>query len=116
MRLTTPHTTIEGVVERDLQEVFSDQALRGNLVVLATEDDQYLQAAGEGDGPYLVEHRDAHCGTHQLLSLADTRQAFIDFLNRASAWNRRAPRPSEKKIVAMVAVASTLGTICSLFI
>lgn len=115
MRLTTPHTTIDGVLVTDINEVFADHNLRGNLVVLAQSEEQYLQAAGEGDGPYLVEHRDAQCGSHQLMSLADARQAFVDYLKGTTAWNRPA-RPSEKSIVTLVAVASTLGTICSLFI
>ncbi|MBX7165454.1 MAG: hypothetical protein K1X74_03810 [Pirellulales bacterium] len=115
MRLSTPHTTIDGVNATDIQQVFNDAPLRGNLVVLSANEDEYIQAAGELDGPFLVEYRDGHAGNHHLMTLEEARQAFVEYLRRDSAWRNNA-RPSERRVITLVAIASTLGTICSLFV
>src|SRR5262245_5491952 len=45
--------------ESDIHRAFDDDGIRGEYIILTAPDGSYLQAAGEGDGPYTLEYRNA---------------------------------------------------------
>jgi hypothetical protein len=42
----------------NLKEVFADDSLRGEFIILEADANTFLQAGGEGDGPYTLEYKE----------------------------------------------------------
>lgn len=92
MDLNTANTNIENATEDDIRRIFEDEALRGEFVTLAREDEFYIQAAGEGDGPYTLEYRDGSEQKHFQAKGDATKEqvlrAFLQYRRGSSEWKR----------------------------
>lgn len=76
--------------EHQLREVFQNDERRGEFVILSQQPEVYMQAAGEGDGPYSLEYRDgdgdrhfAAAGEHRK---EDVLRAFLCYLAGDARW------------------------------
>lgn len=82
----------EAVTEEELQQAFSEEmdGARGEFLILADEGGGFIQAAGEGDGPYVLEYRDPeqekNCCARQEVGRDEARAAFIDYLRGGTQW------------------------------
>ncbi|MFN7987546.1 MAG: hypothetical protein U0529_08745 [Thermoanaerobaculia bacterium] len=76
--------------EADVRAVFADDAGRGSFVILSESDQVYMQAAGEGGGPFTLEYREGdesrhyHCLHTVARSVAEA--AFLKYLQRDATW------------------------------
>jgi len=80
-----------GVTGEELRAAFAGDGIRGNCLVLESDDGSALQALGEGFGPYTLEHFPApRTGTHtracEELKRQEVLEAMVDFLGGGSAW------------------------------
>jgi len=81
-------------VERaDVEAAFADDEARGEFIILQTDDGRYvrfIQAAGQSDGPYVLEYRDESSGTHRQvageLTKEQVKTAFLDYFGGDPAW------------------------------
>ena len=78
------------VTEEQLREAFRDDAHRGDFVILSQAPQAYMQAAGEGDGPYSLEYRDGD-GEHHFCAgdafrKEDVLRAFQWYLTGDARW------------------------------
>jgi hypothetical protein len=93
MKLQTARKSYPDATDQDVEAVFADDELRGEYVVLTAEGGSYIQAAGEGEGPYQLEYRDAEVRKQfqaaQPPEKTDVRGAFLDFLRGGSTWRER---------------------------
>lgn len=80
----------ERVTEAELLQAFADDARRGEFIILSQSEQVYIQASGEGEGPYLMEYRDGSAERHyqcrQDLSKADVQAAFVSCFRGDGAW------------------------------
>jgi hypothetical protein len=78
------------VIKADIIEAFQDDECRGEFVILSRADQVYIQAAGEGFGPYTLEYRDGDADRHfqctRELSKAEVQSAFLDYFNGGQSW------------------------------
>ncbi len=76
--------------ERDIHHAFDNDAERGEYIILTAPDGSFMQAAGEGKGPYVVEHRDGRSGGHFVaqgeFSKEEVRTAFLQYLRGDESW------------------------------
>jgi hypothetical protein len=90
MKLESAGLCFDEVSERDIDEVFEDDAGRGEFVILQAGEGRYIQAAGEGEGPYVLEYReagsDAQYRATQPLGKAEVKAVFLDCLRHGSSW------------------------------
>ena len=77
----------------DIEDAFADDDARGEFIILQTDDGEFLrflQAAGEGDGPYVLEYCDEANGAHRQvageLTKEQTRTAFLDYFDGKPIW------------------------------
>ncbi len=78
------------VSEAELVAAFQDNAGRGEFVILSQGDQVYIQAGGEGEGPYDLEYRDGdaehHFRSNQNVSKSEVPAAFRKYLRRDPSW------------------------------
>ncbi len=76
--------------EADIRRAFEDDSGRGEFVILSESDQVFIQALGEGEGPYMVEYRDGgddkHYQSAREVSKAEVEAAFCKYLNRDPSW------------------------------
>jgi hypothetical protein len=91
MRLATARQRYEDVTAETVEEVFADDSLRGEFIILEAEEDAFLQAGGEGDGPYTLDYREAGKQFRAMgeLTRQEVTQAFLDYLRGGSAWHSK---------------------------
>lgn len=87
-------------MEVDIRRAFEDDAARGEYAILFAPDGSFMQI-GEGEGPFVVEHRDGateeHIQTTTALSKAEARKAFLQFLQGSDSWRKgRTWKPLEE--------------------
>ena len=58
--------------EADVNRAFDDDRIRGEYIILTAPDGSFIQAAGEFEGPYVLEYCDA--GAPEFPSRGGTRQ------------------------------------------
>jgi hypothetical protein len=85
MELQTEGGMYSGIAdESDIIKAFQDDKSRGEFVILSKSEQVYIQAAGEGFGPYTLEYRDGdeyhHFQCPQELSKPEVQAAFIEYL------------------------------------
>jgi hypothetical protein len=75
---------IQNPVERDIDWLFADDKARGDFVILSHSAQYYVQVAGEGSGPYILECRagdkEHHFRCPQNLSKQAVQTAFLKYL------------------------------------
>ena len=87
---TASGSSCDSVTEADLVSLFDREWGADEFAILAQEGEVYIQAAGEGDGPYVLEYRDGDEGSHfecaRTLSKAEVRSAFMKYLKGDGSW------------------------------
>ena len=91
MKLSTasygPKTDIS---EEDLVRAFQEYSDDDEFIILSQADQTYIQAAGEGNGPYFLEYRDGDEDHHfqcvEELSKNDVKSAFLKYLKGDVSW------------------------------
>jgi hypothetical protein len=91
MNLTTARHKASDVTEQIFEEVFADESLRGEFIILEADADTFLQAGGEGDGPYTLEYKEAGKQFRAVgeLTKHEVKEAFLDYLRGSSGWRTR---------------------------
>jgi len=91
MNVTTARKSFEDVTEQTLEEVFADDSLRGEFIILSADDAMILQAGGEGEGPYVLEYREERNQFQALAQLTkhEVKEAFLDCLRGGSEWRTK---------------------------
>ena len=78
------------VTEEELVNAFEDDVGRGELIILSQAEEVFIQAAGEGDEPYLLEYRegdeDYHFQCARKVPKASVQSAFIKYLRGDESW------------------------------
>lgn len=76
--------------EADIRKVFADNQGRGEFIILSESDQVYIQAAGEEDGPHILEYRDVDSSRHfqcsRTVSTTEVASAFLKYLRRDATW------------------------------
>ena len=76
--------------EADIRSAFADDNGRGEFVILSEADQMFIQASGEGDGPYTLEYReggdDRHFQCARDVKKTEVEAAFLKYLRRDAAW------------------------------
>lgn len=106
----------EDATEADIHRAFDNEGERGKYIILTAPNGDYIQAAGEGDGPYALEHRTAATDEH-ICAAADctreeVRRAFLAFLRSDESWRASRewkPLAQGKGCLGMVLICTVLG-------
>lgn len=76
--------------EADILNAFADDAGRGEYIILSQSEQVYMQACGEGDGPYTLEYRqgsqDRHYQCPLDLTKSQVKTAFLKYLDGDTSW------------------------------
>ena len=88
MNLITARQKFGDATEQTIEEVFADDFLRGEFVILQADENTFLQAGGEGDGPYTLEYKEPgkQFRCVRPLTKQEVKEAFLDYLRGGSAW------------------------------
>jgi hypothetical protein len=90
MKLESARLSFNEASEKDIDEVFDDDAGRGEFVILQAGEGRYIQAGGEGEGPYVLEYResasDPRYQATQSLGKAEVKAVFLDYFRHGSSW------------------------------
>ena len=91
MELQTQGGMYSGIAdEPDIIRAFEDDEKRGEFIILSQGEEVYIQAAGEGFGPYTLEYRDGDEDNHfqctRELSKPEVQSAFIGYLKGDPSW------------------------------
>lgn len=78
------------VLRAHIIAAFQDDERRGEFLILSRAEEVYIQAAGEGFGPYTLEYRDGDADHHfqctRDLSKAEVQSAFLDYFDGGQYW------------------------------
>jgi hypothetical protein len=79
------------VSPQTLEDVFADDARRGEFVILEADQSTFLQASGEEDGPYVLEYREAGEQFQAVgqLTKQEVKEAFLGYLQGGSEWRTK---------------------------
>jgi hypothetical protein len=79
------------VTPQTVEEVFTDDARRGEFVILEADENTFLQASGEGDGPYLLEYKNSGQQFQAVneLTKQEAKEAFLDYFRGGSDWRTK---------------------------
>jgi hypothetical protein len=91
MRLETAEgRPIDDVTEEQLRDAFSNDAGRGEFIILSAQPHIYIQAGGEFEGPYALEYREGddqhHYSAGNQVRKEDVLRAFLSYLAGDSRW------------------------------
>jgi hypothetical protein len=120
MDLATARQKYRDATEQTIEEVFADDTLRGEFVILEPDADQapFLQAGGEGDGPYTVEYKEAgkQYQCVRQLTKQEVKEAFLDYFRGGSVWRTRnewkemaCPKGCLKQVAALLLLLSMIA-------
>lgn len=83
------------VSEPHLHDVFRDDKRRGEFVILSQRDETFIQASGEGEGPYVLEYREGDDWHHFTAGDTWTKEqvldAFVSYLSGDGRWRSDFP-------------------------
>jgi len=81
---------IQGATESDIISLFADDNTRGDFIVLSRSAQYYIQAAGDGNGPYILECRSGDAEHHfrsvESLSKQVVQNIFLKYLRKDEAF------------------------------
>lgn len=87
---TAQSIAIDSVTADQLRQAMRDDAGRGEFIILSSSPQTYMQASGEGNGPYALEYRDDdddhHFSADGRLSRDDVERAFLWYLAGDARW------------------------------
>lgn len=105
--------------DADVRRAFDSDSERGEFVILDAPDGSFMQAAGEGKGPFLLEHR-ASSGSHikavGQLTKAQVEEAFLSFLHGDEAWRTKLEWEPLKKKAGCLSAAGLLTVLLGLIV
>jgi len=84
--------SLPNATETDIRKAFADDNGRGEFIILRESDQFYIQAAGENDGPYILEYRegggDRHyrCTRGMDMNKSEVESAFVKYLKGDMSW------------------------------
>jgi len=82
----------KSVTAQQLRQAFADDTARGEFIILSAQDQVYIQAAGEDEGPYELEYREGGDQTHFRCTDELTKQqveaAFVKYLEGDASWRQ----------------------------
>lgn len=80
----------ENATETEIRNAFADDHGRGEFIILSDADQVFIQASGEGDGPYILEYReggdDRHFQCMRDVKKGEVEATFLKYLRRYAAW------------------------------
>lgn len=83
----------EDASEADINQAFDDDRIRGEFIILTASDGSFIQAAGEGDGPYALEYREEGASKNyqavEEFTKEQVRVAFLEYLRGDPGWRSR---------------------------
>ncbi len=87
---TAGYGKLPEINEQQLRQMFDNDERRGEFVILSQEPEVYMQASGDGDGPYCLEYRDGD-GDHHFSAAGELRKedvlrAFLWYLTGDARW------------------------------
>lgn len=78
------------VTEEAILKAFLDDDGRGSFIILSESDQVFIQAAGEGTGPYTLEYREGDETRHhqclRQLARSEVQSAFLKYLRRDASF------------------------------
>jgi len=78
--------------EEDIQRAFAEDKIRGEYIILSQADQVFMQAAGEDEGPYILEYRDGGGDHHYQcphdLTKDQVQAAFLKYLAGDTSWQQ----------------------------
>jgi len=81
---------VHEATDEAIRKAFLDDEARGSFIILSESDQVYLQAAGSGNGPHILEHRDGDATRHfqclRNLDRSEVQSVFLKYLRRDGAW------------------------------
>ncbi|MDF3129947.1 hypothetical protein P0Y35_12135 [Kiritimatiellaeota bacterium B1221] len=91
MELRTENSLFyQDVSSEELLDAFANDCNRGSFVILSKADQEYIQASGEGEGPYVIEYREGDEVSHfhggEDLTKAQIQAAFLKYLHGDVSW------------------------------
>jgi len=91
MNLTTARQKFGDATEQTVEEVFADHSLCGEFVILEADENTFLQAGGEGDGPYTLEYKERgkQFQCVRQLTKQEVKDAFLDYIRGGSGWRTK---------------------------
>ena len=63
--------------ETEIRNAFADDHGRGEFIILSDTDQVFIQASGEGDGPYTLEYREGGDDRH-FQCARDAKKAEVE--------------------------------------
>ena len=104
--------------DADIRRVFDSDSERGEFVILTAPNGSFIQAAGEGDGPYVLEYRDEISGDHKVaqadLTKTQVQDAFLSYLHGDDVWRSRWEWvPVKQKSGCFSAALVAFGVVCA---
>jgi len=82
----------KNVTADELTKAFEDDHGRGEFIILSQSKETYMQASGELDGPYIVEHREGDADHHfqctQEIAKQQVQDLFMKYLQGDSSWKK----------------------------
>ena len=83
------------VTETQLIDVFRDDLRRGEFVILSQREENFIQASGEGDGPYALEFREGddwhHFTAGEHWRKDEVLRGFLSYLAGDGQWRTEFP-------------------------
>ena len=75
---------------KDIEQVFADDARRGEFAILTSDDGSFVQVAGEGEGPFALEFHDASSDSHLIakreFAKPEVVELFSAFAQGDQSW------------------------------
>jgi len=68
---------VENATLDDLGAAFADDAGRGEFIILSRGEYEFIQAGGEGDGPYAIEYREGDAQYEAAEELPKQKAALL---------------------------------------
>jgi len=91
MDLKTANQRFQSVSEQTLEEVFADDEMRGEFVILESGNNNFLQAGGEREGPYVLEVMRDGVQFQAVgdLTKQDVKGAFLAYFRGEPDWRSK---------------------------
>lgn len=84
-----------GATEDNIKHAFLDDRGRGEFMILSRSDQEYLQAYGDGDGPFHLEYREAeearHFRAQDEITKEEAKTTFLLYFRNDPQWKSRHP-------------------------
>lgn len=84
---------VSDATEDTIKHAFTDDDARGEFLILSRSSQEYLQAYGDGDGPFQLEYREGeeirHFRTKEDVTKEEAKKTFLFYLQGNPEWKSR---------------------------